>query len=89
MGDKYKERTIKSIYFTFKQYRYTALNTNNTLVTWCADAKKIFSPLINVNIPNITCKNTKKANIDNGLYKDKILFLIIYINKNKKYKIIK
>tara|TARA_B000000532_G_C18545905_1_gene267793 strand:- start:242 stop:367 length:126 start_codon:yes stop_codon:yes gene_type:complete len=39
MGDKYKERVLKSIYLTLKKYRFKALKINNTLVIWCADAK--------------------------------------------------
>jgi len=39
MGDKYKECVLMSIYLHLKKYRFNALNTNNTLVNWCIEAK--------------------------------------------------
>ena len=59
MGDRYKEWVIKSIYLVLKKYKFKALKTNNTLVIWCAEANKIFTSLISVNIPNVACKNKK------------------------------
>ena len=75
MGDKYKERVLKSIYLTLKKYRFKALKINNTLVIWCADAKKILRSLIKVKIPNKACKNKKNIKTFIDLYNNTIFVL--------------
>ena len=69
MGDKYKERVLKSIYLSLKKYRFKALNISRTLTIWCNEAKKILSPLNKVKIPKITCRDKINNNIFKGLYK--------------------